>query len=73
MDRLIEEYLYIIKNQEIHVGPSKGKEGEDGKDIVAIEDKEKRSYCVYVIKAGHLNKKNLEGEKGKERYGILRC
>ncbi|MCK4830204.1 hypothetical protein KA005_81555 [bacterium] len=66
LDKVIERFVYIVKKHEIHLGPSKGRAGEDGKDIVAIEDREDLSYCSYVIKAGHLNKKNLEG-----KYGIL--
>lgn len=66
LDRLIEVFVYFIKKHEIYLGPSKGKAGEDGKDIVAIEDREALSYCSYVIKAGHLNKQNLEG-----KFGIL--
>ncbi len=67
LDSLIKDFVYYIKKHEIYLEPSKGKEGEDGKDITAIEDRERLTYCSYVIKAGHLNRKNLDG-----KYGILK-
>jgi hypothetical protein len=67
LDRIIERFIYFVSRHQIHLGPSKGRAGEDGKDIVAIEDMQDLSYCSYVVKAGHLNRKNLDG-----KYGILR-
>lgn len=67
LDRIIERYIYFIKKHTIYLGPSKGPAGEDGKDVVAIENNDELSYCSYVIKAGHLNRKNLEGD-----FGILK-
>jgi hypothetical protein len=64
LDRLIEEFVYFINKHEIYLGPSKGNAGEDGKDVVAIEDRNHLSYCSYVIKKGHLNRKNLYGDCG---------
>lgn len=67
LDYLIERYLRDIKKHRIYLRPSKGPTGEKGKDIVAFETTNEISYCSYVIKAGNMNRKNLDG-----KYGILK-
>ncbi len=46
--------------------PSKGRYGEQGKDVVALENETTGDYCSYVIKSGNL-KEHLDG-----KYGILK-
>lgn len=64
LDGMLCEYLRFIGHLVIRK-PSKGPEGEQGKDIVAVENNENNAYCSYVVKRGSL-KKNLKG-----KYGII--
>lgn len=66
LDALIKEYVRSILGHTIVMSPSKGRYGEKGKDVVAIEDETTGEYCSYIIKRGNLYK-NLGGP-----YGILK-
>jgi hypothetical protein len=66
LDALIEEYVRSVLCHKIIRSPSKGRSGEQGKDIVAVENRNTGDYCSYVVKCGSLSK-NLKG-----KYGILR-
>jgi len=65
LDDLMIEYISIVLEHRIYHWPSVGRYGEQGKDIVAIENKETNEYCSYIIKSGNLNE-NLTGD-----FGIL--
>jgi len=65
LDDYVRMYLQFLDYQIIRT-PSKGPYGEQGKDLVAIEDEEGKAYCSYVVKAGTLQK-NLYGD-----FGILK-
>lgn len=66
LDDLVEVYVRSCLRQSVIYGPSKGRFGEGGKDIVAIENKPTLEYCSYIVKRGKLNN-NLDGP-----YGILK-
>ena len=66
LDSLVKDYVGCILRHQIINSPSKGPYGEQGKDIVAIEDSLKGNYCSYVVKKGTLQE-NLNG-----KYGILK-
>lgn len=66
LDDLLIEFISAILEHRIYHWPSIGRFGEQGKDIVAIENKETNDYCSYIMKSGNLND-NLEGQ-----YGILK-
>lgn len=66
LDSLIEDYIRMVLKHRIIISPSKGPYGENGKDIVAIENEETGDYCSYVVKRGTLQG-NLDGH-----FGILR-
>jgi hypothetical protein len=66
LDAYIRHYVEDILHQTIYSRPSRGPHGEQGKDMVAIENKTMGEYCSYVVKKGHLSK-NLDGQ-----YGIIK-
>jgi hypothetical protein len=66
LDWYIETYIDNILCQKIYARPSKGPYGEQGKDIVAIENENTGDYCSYIIKRGNLHK-NLDG-----CYGVMK-
>lgn len=66
LDALIRNYVGDILGHKIAMSPSKGRYGEKGKDIVAIENESKGSYCSYIVKKGTLQK-NLYGQ-----FGVLK-
>jgi len=66
LDVLVQIYVRDILGHRIICRPSRGRYGEQGKDIAACEDEERKCYCSYVIKCGDL-RGNLDG-----KYGILR-
>ncbi len=66
LELLIEHYVNFVLNYKILHSPSRGRFGEQGKDIVAEINSETQEFCSYVVKQGNLNK-NLEGT-----YGILK-
>ena len=66
LDALIRSYVGDILAHKIVMSPSKGRYGEKGKDIVAIENENKGSYCSYIVKRGTLQR-NLYGQ-----YGVLK-
>lgn len=63
LDSLIGEYIRTCLMQRVIMSPSKGRYGEKGKDIVAIENEITNDYCSYIIKRGALQK-NLDGPHG---------
>jgi len=65
LDLLVQVYVREILGHRIICRPSRGKYGEQGKDIAACEDEETKSYCAYVVKCGNL-RGNLDG-----KYGLL--
>ena len=65
LDVLVQIYVRDILDHRIICRPSRGRYGEQGKDIAACEDEERKCYCSYVIKCGDL-RGNLDG-----KYGIL--
>jgi hypothetical protein len=65
LDDYVRMYLQFLDYRIIR-SPSKGPYGEQGKDLVAIEDEVRKTYCSYVIKAGTLQE-NLDGN-----FGILK-
>gem|GEM_PF-3907485 len=66
LDSLMQEYLEIVLNHRIYHKPSRGRWGEQGKDIVTIENNDTGDYCSYIIKCGNLQN-NLNG-----KFGILK-
>jgi hypothetical protein len=66
LDALIKNYVREILGHKIVMSPSKGRYGEKGKDIVAIENESKGGYCSYIVKRGTLQK-NLYGQ-----FGVLK-
>ena len=66
LDALMKDYVSNILGHNVVMSPSKGRYGEKGKDIVAIENENIGAYCSYVIKRGTL-RENLDGP-----YGILK-
>lgn len=63
LDDWIKRYIRIGLKQRVIMSPCKGPYGEQGKDIVAIENEKTGEYCSYVIKRGTL-KQNLYGSAG---------
>ena len=63
---LIKAYVREVLGQRIIGSPSKGPYGEQGKDIVTVENEDDLDYCCYVMKRGSLQA-NLDGP-----YGILK-
>lgn len=66
LDALIKIYVRDILGHKIVMSPSKGRFGEKGKDLVAIEDESKGGYCSYIVKRGTLQK-HLHGP-----FGVLK-
>jgi len=63
LDDCIKRYIRIGLRQRVIMSPCKGPYGEQGKDVVAIENEKTGEYCSYVIKRGTL-KQNLYGSAG---------
>jgi hypothetical protein len=66
LDALIILYVRNCLNQYPAFHPSKGRFGEGGKDIVAVENRSTLEYYSYIMKRGNLSK-NLDG-----KYGIIK-
>lgn len=63
LDNWIKRYINIGLKQRVIMSPCKGPYGEQGRDIVAVENEKTGEYCAYVIKRGTL-KQNLYGPTG---------
>ncbi len=65
-DQYVITYVEDCLKKRVIRRPSKGSYGEQGKDIVAVENESEKSYCSYVVKNGNLDN-HLEG-----KYGIIK-
>lgn len=63
LDQILMEYIKEKLHHKIIREPQKGGR-EDGKDIVAVEDKRTGEYCCYIVKKGNLTCSTLKGKCG---------